>query len=244
MFMRQIKGKEDFSNILGYIGKTLARSAAQAKSHQLLKEKKMQALKTTLSALAALALAAAAQTALAQATIKSIQADRTEAQLEGGRAVIRFTVDGDSPDNSNCGLIVQYSGIDTSDNRKINNKDGLFPKVIEHAFTRAGSYDVKAKGGRVAATLGCSGEATVKVVISDAPQPFARERRRGAADAGAKLPPACHRGWTISQTRADKKFGSYTCKPKKGTVNPPEQRVECPEGLTYFEKGATFGCSR
>jgi len=59
--------------------------------------------------------------------------------------VIRFTVDGDSPDNSNCGLIVQYSGIDTSDNRKINNKDGLFPKVIEHAFTRAGSYDVKAR---------------------------------------------------------------------------------------------------
>jgi len=85
MFMRQIKGRRIFQ-YSGYIGKTLARSAAQAKSHQLLKEKTMQALKTTLSALAALALAAAAQTALAQATIKSIQADRTEAQLEGGRA--------------------------------------------------------------------------------------------------------------------------------------------------------------
>ena len=205
----------------------------------------MQALKTTLSALAALMLAAAAQTVLAQATINSIKADRTEAQLEGGQAVIKFTVDGDSPENSNCGLIVQYSGIDTSDNRKINNKDGLFPKVIEHTFTRAGSYDVKAKGGRVTTTLGCSGEATVKVVISDAPKPLVREGRRGAAEARAKLPPACHEGWTISQTKADKKSGSYTCKPRrKGTVKAPEQRVECPEGLTYFEKGATFGCSK
>lgn len=204
----------------------------------------MQALKTTLSALAALTLAAAAQTALAQATIKSITADRTEAQLDGGQAVIRFTVDGDSPENSNCGLIVQYSGIDTSDNRKINNKDGLFPKVIEHAFNRAGSYDVKAKGGRVTTTLGCSGEATVRVVISDAQQARAREGRRGAAETRAKLPPACHKGWTISQTKADKRNGSYTCKPRKGTLKPPEQRVECPDGLTYFEKGATFGCSK
>lgn len=204
----------------------------------------MQALKTTLSALAALTLAAAAQTALAQATIKSITADRTEAQLDGGRAVIKFTVDGDSPENSNCGLIVQYSGIDTSDNRKINNKDGLFPKVIEHAFTRAGSYDVKAKGGRVTSTLGCSGEATVRVVISEAPKPLAGEGRRRAAEAKTKLPPSCHKGWTISQTKADKKSGSYTCKPKKGTTKPPEQRVECPEGLSYFEKGATFGCSK
>ena len=204
----------------------------------------MQALKTTLSALAALTLAAAAQTALAQATIKSITADRTEAQLDGGQAVIRFTVDGDSPENSNCGLIVQYSGIDTSDTRKINNKDGLFPKVIEHAFNRAGSYDVKAKGGRVTTTLGCSGEATVRVVISDAQQARAREGRRGAAETRAKLPPACHKGWTISQTKADKRNGSYTCKPRKGTLKPPEQRVECPDGLTYFEKGATFGCSK
>ena len=204
----------------------------------------MQALKTTLSALAALTLAAAAQTALAQATIKSITADRTEAQLDGGQAVFRFTVDGDSPENSNCGLIVQYSGIDTSDNRKINNKDGLFPKVIEHAFNRAGSYDVKAKGGRVTTTLGCSGEATVRVVISDAQQARAREGRRGAAETRAKLPPACHKGWTISQTKADKRNGSYTCKPRKGTLKPPEQRVECPDGLTYFEKGATFGCSK
>ena len=89
----------------------------------------MQALKTTLSALAALMLAAAAQTVLAQATINSIKADRTEAQLEGGQAVIKFTVDGDSPENSNCGLIVQYSGIDTSDNRKIKEKED-FPDIL------------------------------------------------------------------------------------------------------------------
>ena len=207
----------------------------------------MHTLKLTLSALTALALTTAAQTALGQATINSIKADRAEAQLEGGRAAIKFTIDGDSPQESNCGVIVEYSGIDASDNRKINNRDGLFPRVIEHVFTRPGTYDVKAKGGRVTNILGCSGEATVKVVISEPPKPAPAvgSTRPGTAAATAKLPAACHEGWTISQTRADKKSGAYTCKPKrKSTRTAPERRVECPEGLSYFEKGATYGCSK
>lgn len=217
---------------------------AQTQLHRILRETIMHALKLTFSALAALALAAAAQTALAQATINSIKADRTEAQLEGGRATIKFTIDGDSPQDSNCGLIVEYSGIDASDNRKINNRDGLFPRTIEHAFTRPGSYDVKAKGGKVTNIFGCSGEATVKVVISEPPKPPVGSTKPGTAAATAKLPAACHEGWTITQTKADKKIGAYTCKPKKGTVKAPEKRVECPAGLAYFEKGATFGCSK
>ena len=204
----------------------------------------MNSLKTTLSVLGALTLAAATQTALAQATINSIKADRTAAVLEGGKAAIKFTVDGDSPENSNCGLIVEYSGIDTPDNRKINNQDGLFPRVVEHTFTRAGSYDVKAKGGKVTTSFGCSGEAKVKVVISEPPKPAAAAAKSGSSGASAKVPVACHEGWTISQTKADKKSGAYTCKPKKGVLTAPEKRVECPAGLSYFEKGATFGCSK
>ena len=58
--------------------------------------------------------------------------------LVDGKATIRFTVDGDAPENSNCGMIIDYSGIDASDNRKINRNDGLLPKVVERVFTRAG----------------------------------------------------------------------------------------------------------
>jgi hypothetical protein len=86
-----------------------------------------------------------AQAAQAQATIKSITADRTQVMLVDGKATIRFTVDGDAPENSNCGMIIDYSGIDASDNRKINRNDGLLPKVVERVFTRAGAYDVKAR---------------------------------------------------------------------------------------------------
>lgn len=204
----------------------------------------MHALKLSMSALGALILAVAAQTALAQATIKSLKADRTEAQLEGGRASINFTVEGDSPETSNCGLIIEYSGIDTPDNRKINSKDGLFPKVVEHSFTRAGTYDVKAKGGKVGPIFGCSGQATVKVVINDAPKAAAGAAKPGAAGAAAGAVKLCQEGWTLAQSKADKKSGAYTCKPKKGVVKAPEKRAECPAGLTYFEKGATFGCSK
>lgn len=38
-----------------------------------------------------------AQAAQAQATIKSITADRTQVMLVDGKATIRFTVDGDAP---------------------------------------------------------------------------------------------------------------------------------------------------
>ncbi len=204
----------------------------------------MLGLKAALTALAALTLAVAAQTATAQARINSITADRTEAVLEGGRAVIKFTVDGDAPENSNCGIYIEYSGTDTPDNRKLSSKDGLFPKVIEHSFTRAGTYNVEVRGRKVGATLGCFGEATVKIAIREAPKAAAAKAHAAEAGAGAKPAPVCGEGWNLVQTKAGKKTGSYTCKPKKGVVKAPEKRAECPAGLVYFEKGATFGCSK
>ena len=203
----------------------------------------MLGLKAALTALAALALAVAAPTATAQARIDSITADRTEAVLEGGRAVIKFTVDGDAPENSNCGIYIEYSGTDTPDNRKLSSKDGLFPKVFEHSFTRAGTYDVEVRGRKVGGTLGCFGEAKVKIVIREAPK-AAAAKAHAASTTSAKPAPVCGKGWNLVQTKADKKAGAYTCKPKKGVLKAPETRTECPAGLIYFEKGATFGCSK
>ena len=113
--------------------------------------------------------------------------------------------------------------------------------MVEHNFTRAGTYDVKAKGGKVGATLGCFGEATVKVVVRDVPKVAAKAHATGT---GAKASPTCPVGWRLAQSKAGKKSGAYTCKPKKGVSKPPEKRAECPAGLNYFEKGATFGCSK
>lgn len=204
----------------------------------------MLGMKTVLTALAALMFAIAAQSATAQARINSITADRTEAVLEGGRAVVKFTVDGDAPENSNCGIYIEYSGTDTPDNRKLSSKDGLFPKVIEHSFTRAGTYNVEVRGRKVGATLGCFGEATVKIVIREAPKAAAAKAHAATAGSGTKPAPVCGEGWYLVQTKAGKKTGAYTCKPKKGVLKAPETRAECPAGLTYFEKGATFGCSK
>ena len=204
----------------------------------------MLGLKTVLTALAALMFAIAAQSATAQARINSITADRTEAVLEGGRAVVKFTVDGDAPENSNCGIYIEYSGTDTPDNRKLSSKDGLFPKVIEHSFTRAGTYNVEARGRKVGGTLGCFGKANAKITIGEAPKAAASWTRAAGSRAGARIAPLCGEGWTLVQTKAGRKIGAYTCKPKKGVLNPPESRAECPAGLVYFEKGATFGCSK
>lgn len=37
--------------------------------------------------------------------------------------------------------------------------------------------------------------------------------------------------------------GAFTRKPRTSDMQAPEKRIECPAGLTYFEKGATYGCS-
>jgi hypothetical protein len=157
--------------------------------------------------------------------------------LVDGKATIRFTVDGDAPENSNCGMIIDYSGIDASDNRKINRNDGLLPNVVERVFTRAGAYDVKARGGRVAGTLACSGTAMVQIVATE-PATSAAVPPSAAMSASA-----CYRGWRFSQSRADRKSGAFTCKPRRSDMQAPEDRIECPANLTYFENGATYGCS-
>ena len=180
-----------------------------------------------------------AQAVFAQATIKSVTAEPNRAVLVDGKATIRLTVDGDAPENSNCGIIIDYSG-DTSDNRKINKKDGLLPRVVEHVFTRAGVYEIKARGGRVASTLACNGKATAQVIVTDSPKAAAMPAPGAPAAMSAT---GCYRGWRYSQSKADKKSGAFTCKPRRTGMQAPEKRIECPAGLTYFEKGATYGCS-
>ena len=204
----------------------------------------MRILSRVLAVMTGAVLGFGAQAALAQATIKKISADRTRVMLVDGKATIRFTVEGDAPDNSNCGMIIEYSGIDTPDNRKINSSDGLLPKVVERVFTRAGAYDVQARGGRVAGTLGCSGRAMVQVLVSAPPATAAVAPPVAAMPRQAAMgPSACYQGWRFSQSRTEKKSGAFTCKPKKSGMQAPEKRLECPADLTYFEKGATYGCS-
>jgi len=207
--------------------------------------------------LSTLSLCAFSQAALAQATINSIKAEPAETALQAGKAAVKFTIDGDSPANSNCGLIVQYSGADTQDNRRLNGKDIKFPLVIDHVFTHPGTFNVVAKGDKVNNAYRCFGEANVKVVINDAPAakvaPAKDAAKSDASKPAAKAPAAavaaapkasCPTGWTLSQTSAEKKSGAYTCRPKKKDQAPPEKRAECPAGLTYYEKGATFGCGK
>jgi hypothetical protein len=184
------------------------------------------------------ALGVSVQAAQAQAVIKSITANRTQAELADGKAAIKFAVDGEAAADSNCGVIIEYSGIDTPDNRKVNSKDGLWPKVVEHVFTQPGAYDVKAKGGRVGGTLGCSGQAMVQVVVTAPPAAAAMPRHSSGMRSSA-----CYQGWRFSQKQADKSSGAFTCKPKRSDMQAPQQRIECPAGLVYFEKGATYGCS-
>lgn len=190
------------------------------------------------AAAAGAVLAFGVQAAQAQANIKSISADRTRAELVDGKAAIRFTVDGEAQPNSNCGVIIEYSGIDSPDNRKVNDRDGLLPKVVEHVFTRPGAYDVKARGGRVGGTLGCSGRAMVQIVITEPSRPA--DMRQPSAQRAS----ACYPGWRFSQTRAERDSGAFSCKPRRSDMQVPEQRIACPANLVYFEKGATYGCAR
>jgi hypothetical protein len=53
----------------------------------------------------------------------------------------------------------------------------------------------------------------------------------------------CYQGWRFSQIQADRSSGAFACRPKRSGMQAPQQHIECPAGLIYFEKGATYGCS-
>lgn len=187
---------------------------------------------TTLVRFAAGALiAGGAGTALA-ADITMIQPSASTVALEGGKAVVRFNVSGTAASQDHCGYFVDYGDGAAGDSRVIDRENGQFSRPHERTFSRPGTYTVRASGKRVKTTLGCDGTASATITVLAAPAPSRAERR---ADRRAAVY-ACPEGWMLNERSVNRDTGAYNCVPK------PVAKIECAEGLRYFERDGIIGC--
>jgi len=172
--------------------------------------------------------------------ITRIEPGAPSATLDGGKANVKFTVSGEAEESDMCGIYVSYGDGLAPDTRIVSKKDGMFPRVFEHSFTRPGQYTVTVKGERVKTTFGCSGEASTTVNIV-APAAAAEKAAQGtkAAKAVAVAAATCPEAWELVSRSVNKSTGAFSCAPKK-----PAKPINCGPGLAYFEKGGVIGCRK
>lgn len=193
---------------------------------------------STRSAVATALLAfAVSGAAMANGNLTRIEAGASSATLEGGKATLKFTLSGTADASDNCGFWVDYGDGGSPDTRILSSSDGLFPRVLEHTFTKAGTFKVTAKGQRVKTTFGCSGETSTTVTIAAGGAAAAASKGAPAAKA-APAAPSCPEGWKLADA-ANAKTGAYAC-----NAQPPAKKLDCGAGLKYFEKPGQIGCRK
>ena len=192
------------------------------------------------AAVAALMGMSVAGGAIAAAKIEKIEAPSPSVTMEGGKATVKFTIGGSSDDRDNCGFWVDYGDGSNPDTRILTKGEGLFPRVMEHTFTKAGSFTVKVTGQRVKVTLGCNGEASSVInVVAPAAAAAADKGAPAKAAAATPLAPSCPDGWQVQAKSVDKKSGAFACGPKM-----PEKKMQCGPGLAYYETASAVGCRK
>lgn len=176
--------------------------------------------------------------------ITGIEPGAPSATLDGGRVNVKFTVSGEAEESDTCGIYVSYGDGLAPDTRIVSKKDGMFPRVFEHSFTRPGQYTVTVKGERVKTTFGCSGEASTTVNIvapAAAAAAAAGKAAQGAkaAKSAAVAAPTCPEAWELVSRSVNKSTGAFSCTPKK-----PAKPINCGPGLAYFAQGGVIGCRK
>lgn len=192
--------------------------------------------KTMVALLAALPLAALPLAAAAQ-TITGMTIE--PAQATAGTPV-RITVLG-APTGEivNCGLRMHFGDGQTQDFKIVNAS--MLPLRVEHAYAKAGSYNVMAEPKRVTSHLKCVGEnQRGTIAVAAAPVMAAAA---AAPSAAPNATPSCPDGWKLDPKSVQRKSGSFMCSARAGTPA-PANRIACPGDLGYFEnvKKGQLGC--
>lgn len=177
----------------------------------------------TPAALAAGACLVLGMAAAFAADISSIQPSASSVTLQGGRAVVNFSVGGSAAGNENCGYYVDYGDGNAGDSRVVSRANGQFTRPHQRVFDKPGTYTIEASGRRHKTTQACYGQASTLVTVV------------AAAAAAAPLP-TCPEGWALNERSVNRRTGAFNCNAK------PEVELQCGPGLRYYERDGVIGC--
>jgi len=101
--------------------------------------------------------------------ITGITVDPSTAKIaspDGASARITIHADADAP--TFCGLQIDFGNGIPSQDIKIDNSEGLFPRVVVRKFTQPGTYTIRVQGKKVTTHLPCPGKAAAVLVVERA----------------------------------------------------------------------------
>lgn len=178
----------------------------------------MKSRTASLATGACLALSAAAALA---GDISSIQPSTSSITLQGGRAVVNFSVGGTAAGNESCGYFVEYGDGNNGDSRVVSRTNGQFTRSHQRTFDKPGTYTVEATGRRHKQTQACYGQVSTTVTV---------------VAAAAYTQPACPEGWALNERSVNRRTGAFNCTAK------PAVELQCGDGLRYYERDGVIGC--
>jgi len=178
----------------------------------------------TLLRLAAGACLVGSAFAASAAGISQIQSSATGIVLQGGKAVVNFTVSGNASSGDRCGYFVEYGDGSAGDSRAIEKTNGQFTRPHQRIFVAPGTYTVQASGRNHKTAAACDGAASTVVTVT------------AAAPVAQWTPPACPEGWMLNERSVNQRTGAFNCSAK------PAQELVCGAGLRYYERDGIIGC--
>lgn len=183
---------------------------------------------------------AAVSTGVGAQTIAGLTLDK--AQVQTGQSV-KATVKFDTTEQPSCGLRFYWGDGVTQDIKVVEAKQN--PLVLEHTYTKPGTYALMAEGKKVTSHLKCLGanaRASLTVVADAATAPTASASAGKTVQQAASTSP-CPQGWALQAKSVNKKTGAFTCTAKAGTAL-PEKKLSCTGDAGYFEnaKKGQLGC--
>ncbi len=188
-----------------------------------------------------LASAIATLIAAAPVTAQTLTGVKVEpAQIRAGESA-KITAGFEVSGGINCGLRLHF-GDGAQMDYKINQASDV-PLVVTHAYTKPGTYEIKAEPKRNGMILGCMGKnqtSALTVAGGAAAAAGAGTPAKGPTKAAA---PNCPDGWKLDAASVNRKTGAFNCTAKPGTAV-PATRLACPGDLGYHEnpKKGVLGC--
>lgn len=137
-----------------------------------------------------------------------------------------------------CGFVVGFG--DGTSRDGISDVSNPVPLVVQHTYSKPGSYHITLGGRNVQNRPNCAGpERAVDITVTGA-APVAAVPAATQALTAAN---ACPAGWTLVAKSFKAKTGAFSCSAKPGTAAPAAKPV-CTGNLTYFEntKKGQLGC--
>jgi hypothetical protein len=155
-----------------------------------------------------------------------------------GQAV-KITANIDVISGNYCGFVIGFGDGATQDG--VSDRSHAMPFVVEHTYTKPGSYHVTLGGRNVENHPNCGGqEHAVDITVAEGDKPV---KANTTAPVASPATATCPAGWKLDAKSKNAKTGAFRCKAQPSTPA-PAAALACQGSLSFYHdaKKGEIGC--